>query len=251
MSTTNDWNTLRTDFPAPLLVKGDYDPKNLIREVNKLQPLGKEKVLEVIEGYDNFYKDSDPNVDKLVLYLLLRVLFDIPTTAGYFPNLGVGRATPSPPKDPTIFPRFPVLLVGGIPLLITHSFELFGVAIPVRFHLDYCRKHCELRSQVLIPTTHPLGLLAEIEKLPEWSVFLADAEWTMNADLMKVRLMNQLLLCVRSLLPELKEEWFPYYVDVTEDYEAEWLAYQKALPPPYRMEWDLQSSDYRVVRFPG
>jgi hypothetical protein len=153
---------LRLLDTAPELNGSHYNPLDVIRIVNKLQLLGKNKALAVIDEYlrvASFYHGREGG-----LFLVLRVLFDVPKDTGSMPQMFVGAPIPSEPKDPKLIPRFPILLHEDIPLLLVFGYNLGGYPEPVSRHVDYFRKEGNVRNKPLSPPDQPLGV---IESIPQ------------------------------------------------------------------------------------
>ena len=74
----------------------DYNPTYVIRAVNALQPLGKEKALEQIESY---LEGCGAKKDYYGLFWVLRVLFEVPGERG-FPPVCIGQPDIPPPVEP-------------------------------------------------------------------------------------------------------------------------------------------------------
>lgn len=144
-----------------------YDPRKVIRAVNLLQPLGKERALAVI---DEYLRVASPWHDdgREGAFLVLRVLFDVPGDAGFMPVMRVGAPSPAGPKDPKLLPRFPIALEGDIPFLIVEGYDLCGEAERPQSHVDYFREQGTLRARPLIPSEHPFGELDAFSRSPRW-----------------------------------------------------------------------------------
>jgi hypothetical protein len=89
-----------------------HDPLHLIRVVNYLQPLGKQKALAIISELVRIDSESSASW----LFLLLRALFQVPNPPGHMPAVFMGWGSLKPPSDPRKFPRFPALIVDNVPL---------------------------------------------------------------------------------------------------------------------------------------
>lgn len=139
------------------------NPLRVIQIVNALQPLGKEKALAAIEEYLRVASKLEDNGREGV-FLVLRVLFDIPTDPGYMPRMYVGAPYPSEPKDAKQIPRFPILLQDDVPLLLVSGYMLAGIPQQPESHVKYFREKGQLRSKLLSPGDAPLGLFDALEK---------------------------------------------------------------------------------------
>lgn len=143
------------------------DPLSLIQAVNRLQPLGKDKALAALSEYLRV-ADGFGSGMRTSLFLILRLLFEVPENPGYMPPMLVGAPTPSEPKDPKLMPLFPLALIEDVPLYLIHGYTLAGMAQPVEEHVDYFRKNGKLRQHPLQPSSNPLAVLARLEQSPQW-----------------------------------------------------------------------------------
>jgi len=127
-----------------------YDPQDTIDVVNALLPLGKDRALAAIDSY---LATQDLEVDPQEgLFLLLRVLFEVPPDKGYQPPMRLGGTSPPPPPAPESLPLFPLVLIDDVPLLIIAGYTLGGDAEPVTVHLRHFRETGHLRTQGLVPS---------------------------------------------------------------------------------------------------
>ena len=90
----------------------DYKPQTVIRAVNALQPLGKERALATIDEYLEAHSGEG-------VFLVLRVLFDVPKPPGHMPRMQVGDMVGVPsPQDHQLLSRSPIVLHDDIPFLL-------------------------------------------------------------------------------------------------------------------------------------
>jgi len=146
----------------------DFDTLRLIRIVNTLQALGKEKALAAIDEYLRVAPLYGWCPARDGLFIVLRALFEIPADTGFMPPMAVGALTPPPPKDPLVCPRYPLVLVHDVPLVLTVSCMLFGSAQPVSQHVQYFREHGTMRALPLEPPDDPLAVFGPLVKSPQW-----------------------------------------------------------------------------------
>lgn len=144
-----------------------YNPLMVIRAVNRLQPLGKEKSLAAIQEFLRVSSRFDDE-GREGMFLVLRTLFDVPAEPGFFPPMLVGAPSPSPPTDPKLLPRFPIALVGDIPFLLVDGYTLHGRDEPPEHAFDYFKKNGKLRPKLLVPTERPFRSLDEFIVSPQW-----------------------------------------------------------------------------------
>ncbi len=140
-----------------------YNPLHVIQMVNALQPMGKKAALAAIEEYICIH-DSRPSWGGAGMFLLLRVLFDVPEDTGLMPGMFVGAPMPPVPENPKDFPRFPILIVDDVPLLLVLGYNGTGIPQGPEKHIKYFRENGQIRKNPLTPTNSPLGLLAAWEK---------------------------------------------------------------------------------------
>jgi hypothetical protein len=173
-----------------------FNPRLLIRAVNLLQPLGKEKALDVIAEYlrvtPGFQDDGREG-----MFLVLRALFDVPESPGYMPRMLVGAPQPSEPADHKLLPRFPLTIEQGVPLLLVEGYILGGQPEPPSNHLKKFREGDEfkLRTGLLVPPDQPFKALEDFTRSPQWR-FNEDSE---TASRTLINLRNQLLRLIDTV----------------------------------------------------
>jgi hypothetical protein len=124
----------------------NYNPRTIIVAVNELQGHGA-GALSVVEG---FLARPDTPRPATGLFWVLRVLVDVPPSPG-FPPVAIGTPTVDPPTDHARLPRFPIVLLGDVPLLPLRGYVLAGLSQPVEDHLRYYRMYGTVRSLPLQP----------------------------------------------------------------------------------------------------
>jgi hypothetical protein len=115
---------LRLLDQAPPPSSDRFQPRLLVQIVNRLQPLGKDKVLAAVTEYLRIAPYYGFAHARPGLFLVLRVLFDLPDGMSDYPVMHIGSPTPPPPTDGTSIPRFPLTLSGDIPLLLVCGYCL-------------------------------------------------------------------------------------------------------------------------------
>jgi hypothetical protein len=122
-----------------------YDPGPVIEAVNALVPLGKDRALAALDAF--LAKQDLAQDPHQGLFLVLRVLFD----ANPHPAMLLGGSRPPPPSSPVALPRFPILVLEDVPVMLVASYTLRGLAEPVTAHVTYYREHGTLRAAPLAP----------------------------------------------------------------------------------------------------
>ncbi len=150
------------------------DPLARIRAANALQRLGRERGTAALReyvrvrtsptGHDNIQRDQG-------FALLLRTLFEVPADPGYMPK--VGGFDPYPPEDPWIAPRWPIVIVDGLPLVFANTSSFGNGMRPMpRFPDPMVEEYisqCGWRSEPLKPTNRPLDVLGRVQGMPQWT----------------------------------------------------------------------------------
>jgi hypothetical protein len=212
-----------------------YNPLHVIRVVNALQPLGKEKALAVIDEYlrvsSNFHAPAREGI-----FLVLRVLFDVPSDPGHMPHMFVGAPVPPGPDDPKRSPRFPILLQDDVPLLLVSGYDLGGDPEAPESHVRYFREKGRLRDKVLTPTNDALGLLASWEEAAGW---LHGKDGLSDG---KLLIANQILRMIDSVYRRRLDVHGNILSD-PDDLGPEWKAIQKEVEKA-AVRWDAKLTRY-------
>ena len=173
---------LRLLHTAPRLEGYQYDPLPVIRIINALQPLGREKALDVLGEYVRVSEETFHSG----LSLVLRVLFDLPDNVDSRRGWIIGMPSPSGPKDFHRIPRFPIVLADDIPLMLVSGYTVAsylsqkGDPTPLEKDLEFFTRHGKFRSQPLIPTDDPLGALTNLIASQQWiygNTNLTETDW--------------------------------------------------------------------------
>lgn len=127
----------------------NYAPAPVIEAVNALLPQGKDAALHAIETY---LAQADQTADpRHGLFLVMRVLFEVPAEPGYQPPMRIGGSAPAAPRDPRSLPLFPIVLIDDIPLMLVSGYALGGEPEPLSVHIAYFRAHGAVRAHALRP----------------------------------------------------------------------------------------------------
>ena len=139
----------------------DYDPVIVVEAVNALQPLGQAKALEAIDAYLAARRKGESSPG---LFWLLRVLFDVPAGAA-FPPVRLGQPDVAPPASVALLPRFPIVIVDDVPLLVVSGYMLGGLPEPVESHVAYFRAHGVIRAAPLAPAAATADVEADFARV--------------------------------------------------------------------------------------
>jgi hypothetical protein len=222
---------LRLIDQTPDLRGETYDPLPVIHVVNTLQALGKDRALAAITEYLRVV--SETTGGHRGLFVVLRVLFDVPADPGYMPRMFVGGPWPREPKDLRRVPRFPAAIVGDVPLLLVDDYEVSGDPESVASHLPYFRQHGRLRSKPLIPVADPPAVVDEFCRSLLWlyddepvdpAPGKASGARVSPVDIERgMRLaVNQILRLVRTVYRIDDEGWEPGTIESADGMAARW-----------------------------
>jgi hypothetical protein len=125
-----------------------FDPGALVAAVNELRSLGKDGALGAVKRQ---LIDSEGTEDELQqgLFLVLRLLFEVPEDPGYHPPMLIGIPKNAQPADPRALPWFPLIVIDDIPLTLVTTFVLAGSPEPVEAHVEHFRRTGILRTAPL------------------------------------------------------------------------------------------------------
>lgn len=147
--------------------RGPYSPLPLIRAVNGFQSMGKDRALAAMVEYVRSAKD--PALDDVQsLFLVLLCLFDIPNPPGHMPEIPFGASQPPGPVDQRLVPRFPLVLLEDIPLLLYMGTEYAGETSSTKPFLTQLQKFGQIRSRPLHPSDNPFAVLDSLRASPQW-----------------------------------------------------------------------------------
>ena len=211
------------------------DSLALIRAVNALVPLGKDRALAAIDEYLRVSSGFDDDGREGV-FLILRALFDVPP--GGMPAMAVGGATT--PTDPNALPRFPLAIVDDVPLKLVSGYSLAGQAEPPEGDVDAFRKAGTIRKKPLAPSGAALDRIAAFVDGQLAKAMTVD-------DGLRVMVYDQALrfaTTVERPADATFETFFPYGADVA----ARWTKRRAAIAA-HAPKWDAVHD--RLVRRDG
>jgi len=147
----------------------EFDPLGLIAVANCIHPLGKEKILALAHEYLRITRHSDET--RMTIGLALLLLFDKGNNETISPPLVIVPYCPKPPQGVEYVSRYPIALVGDIPILMvryTSPLNSLGSGLNWR-GIDALRDPaCHLRQCPLSPASDPFAVLAAMRRLYPW-----------------------------------------------------------------------------------
>ena len=140
---------LRLVHEMPVASGQKWNPSKVIDVVNALQPLGITDGLAIV---DEYLRVTPPSYDTYErISMLLRVLHEVPKEPGHFPKPKFGGPVFGQPSDPALVPRFPVLIVDDIPLLLVMSYDFTGPMSDSKEIVPWFKAHGMWRQRPLTP----------------------------------------------------------------------------------------------------
>jgi hypothetical protein len=127
----------------------NYHPLDIVKVVNRLMPMGKQEALGVIEQFE---QGQPLALESMCgLFIILRVLFDVPNVPGYHPIMNMGSSQPGPPIQFKSLPLFPVMMIEDLPIMMVTGYTLAGLPDSIGSHIQHFKKKGILRSTLLKP----------------------------------------------------------------------------------------------------
>lgn len=211
-----------------------FDPGTYIRAVNYLYDKEQSFIISELREYLCSANKSIIS-DNTRVSFLLRLLFQPPTDPGVpFPLIRVGKPMDSdhaPVKD---FPLYPLVLIEDVPLLIVTGYILAGLPEDPEKHIEFCERHCRLRTTPLRPPDNPLPLVESLMTSKTW--YRKEAEH--DAGILR----TQLLRLVRAVyaLPGIDEpNYFSHLIPLS-SWEHCVRTYDRL-----HAVWDEEKNDYK------
>ena len=207
---------------------------DLIRAVNALQQLGKEKALDTLESYTELRIASDKYWEGEILSWIVLLLFEPIELEERTPYWVVGIAEIGRQPDGTnpTWPLGPIALVDDVPFLVGYSAGSSGPGFHPMRPVWWAREKGVIRDKPLQPTTNPVvagGKLLSGRRLI--------AAGKNRFDSPTNRVVRQVLGMVQSNFDEeLDEDWDRNAYQNWEKFEA---AFEK-----YPMTWDRKSQNF-------
>jgi hypothetical protein len=215
------------------------DPLPLIRAVNALQRLGRDRAIEVLRAY--LQATPRDQERRNGTFLIVHTLFEVPDPPGTLPTMAVGAAQPPAPADPHALPRFPIVIVDDIPLVVTLGYRLGGKPEAAEDHLAAIAHAGAIRARPLRPPDDPL---AAIDSLAghAGTEFLQAAG--LDDDLGRTAILDQGLRLLGDLAA-LKPGRDGERIGPGPDLDARWQTARRAqLARP--TAWDATADRYRI-----
>ena len=163
---------------TPSYDQGNFNPAKLVRAVNYLMPMGKEKAirelrafLKVARGWPGETLRCDENIDtsdKTCVFLIVRLLFECADPKERLPDIATVSFTPIlKEEDRKYWPLYPVYLQNDVPFFMVDGGNLGGQADQPERHIDWAEKHGRIRTKPLRPIDNPMAAAERLVALPQ------------------------------------------------------------------------------------
>jgi hypothetical protein len=162
---------------APSPAGHNFDPAALIRAVNALHELGKDKALSELReflkyaGWGGFHERIPEDIstaDSQCVFGIVMLLFESDSPQHPVPNPALGGPSPSPEQDDwNHWPLYPFALVNDVPFSLAQGFTLAGLPSQPISHIKWAEAHGKLRARPLHPASDPLAAAAKLLATPQ------------------------------------------------------------------------------------
>jgi hypothetical protein len=165
---------------APSYSQNDFNPAKLVRAVNHLMPMGKEKAIRELWEFLKVARDTvnetvrhDEDIDtsdRTCVFLIVRLLFECAEPKDALPAIATIPFTPTPEdKDRKLWPLYPVHLQDDVPFFMVWGGALGGCPDQPERHIDWAEKHGRIRRKPLRPIDNPMEAASRLMALPQTS----------------------------------------------------------------------------------
>lgn len=206
----------------------DPNGVDLIRAVNALQPLGKERALAVLENYLHLASSFQ---DGEIVFWIIRLLFE---------PIQLGDRIPSPMiavilddrklPEARSWPLNPMAIHNDVPFMLGQQIGMSGVPEQPSSHIRWARLQGVVRDKPLAPAANPL---AAAEAILESRRFKALDQFSHDEAIQALR--SQALAMVKGLVPPLAEN--------SKADDAQWKSRLKAAADA-GIHWDTKREQF-------
>ena len=153
---------------APSYEQQGFNPAKLVRAVNHLMPMGKEKAIHELREFLKIARGSttgratrvDENIDtsnNTCVFLIVRLLFEPLDPTKELPQIRTVPFSPAPAQqDKKFWPLHPVFLQDDVPFFLVIGGGMSGEPDQPNRHVDWAEKHGKIRSTPLRPLDNPM-----------------------------------------------------------------------------------------------
>lgn len=140
----------------------------LIRAVNALQRLGKDKALKVMEQYLASLSEHSDWTDGDIVFWIIRLLFEPVELDGRIPYPAIAVYLDEDPAGN--WPLNPIAVVDGIPFMVGHQIGMGGLPEQPQSHIEWARRHGVIRDEPLTPESDPVTAADRLINSPRFQL---------------------------------------------------------------------------------
>lgn len=170
-------------------------PIRIVKVANFLISKGQAKALAILQEYARLNGQPDVRERDTWLFWVVMMAFESKAPGGVFPTPAIGQFDDSFwPKVPEIWPTFPVVLVGDLPIVMIEGFKLGGKSAAFASYFRRNSRDWVIRTKKLTPSSDPFGKLAKLFASSKWPIEEQADTWTIA----KMLAIRDLIDAVRS-----------------------------------------------------
>ena len=180
--------TLQIINGVPSYDQNDFNPAKLVRAVNHLLPMGKEKAIRQLRAFLKIARDStnetvrrEENIDtsdRTCVFLIVRLLFECAEPKGELPDIATVPFTPYPDEVwKKLWPLHPLYLEDDLPFFLVNGGCMDEQPDRPERHVDWAEKHGKLRSKPLRPLDNPMAAANRLVTLPQTKLLYKDQDF--------------------------------------------------------------------------
>lgn len=245
--------TMKIINGAPSLDCRNFDGAKLVRAVNHLVPMGKEKAIATLrqflemarDTYDPYSLKIDDNIDtseKTSVFLITRLLFECDDTIQRLPPILAGVfAGIREKEDVTLFPYHPIYLHGDLPFYLASGGGTTGQPQQPEEHVDWAERHGRIRTTLLKPVDDPMAAARTVAGLPHIRRLYED-----DKRLVEASTLRQAATIVLDARPQ-KSPPFPVFAIDDPCMEPEWVAIEEYARQG-EIHWSEEKQQYLLLK---
>ena len=136
----------------------DPNGVELIRAVNALRPLGKQRALGALEDYVQLIRSGDYFSEQDIVFWIIRLLFEPIRLDDRIPSPGIAVSfVVGQSADEINWPLNPMAVSGDVPFMAGHQIGMSGPPEWPSSQIRWARLHGVIRDDPLVPTANPLA----------------------------------------------------------------------------------------------
>ena len=190
-------------YRCPDMWEGE-DPAAVVRAVNALVPLGKDRALSALRRYHDIVGDRWSLGKAANSVAVVCVAFMARVGERPLEPPPIGFIAPPVSERAGAWQNWPMVLVQGLPLFISQGSSGTGAPPSALRYLDYLRDNAELRTTPLVPPDNPIDAIDGFIQSEAWRGTPLEGEspgkkWYFNREWIELLMRSQALNAVRDI----------------------------------------------------